>query len=140
MNAFCLNIHSGLVFSIFTGRASNSIKKFLRTYFLFRTDELQVNNRNTRTRCSKLTIKTPERRHFTPCSGVSTVIFELVNAGWIESNLGLAQLLIIDQIWAYLTLKQVLKPFWETKFISISFLKNLFIDSYTYTISLFNKN
>ena len=44
----------------------------------------KVNNRNTRTRCeiwSKLTIKTPERRYFTPCSSVFVVNFELVNAG-----------------------------------------------------------
>ena len=45
---------------------------------------LNVNNRNTRTRCeicSKLTIKIPVRRHwtyFTPCSSVSIVIFEHV--------------------------------------------------------------
>ena len=47
---------------------------------------LKVNNRNTRTRCeicSKLTINTPERRtYFTPCSSVSIVNFEQVNAGW----------------------------------------------------------
>ena len=56
----------------------------------------KFNNRNTRTRCeicSKLTIKTPERRHwrlishlpvsyFTPCSSVSIVNFEKVNAAW----------------------------------------------------------
>ena len=47
----------------------------------------KVNNRNTRTRCeicSKLTIKKPERRSltFTPCSSVSIVNFEQVNAGW----------------------------------------------------------
>ena len=38
----------------------------------------KVNNRNTRTRCeicSKVTIKTPERRHWR-CSGVSIVNFE----------------------------------------------------------------
>ena len=49
---------------------------------------LNVNNRNTRTRCeicSKLTIKTPERRHGTPCSCVSIVNFEHVIAGWVES-------------------------------------------------------
>ena len=42
----------------------------------------KVNNRNISTRCeiySKLTIRTPERRH---CSSVSIVIFEQVNAGW----------------------------------------------------------
>ena len=58
---------------------------------------LKVNKRNTKTRCeicSKLTIKTPERRqwrrsgvftvnlYFTPCSSVSIVNFEHVNAGW----------------------------------------------------------
>ena len=67
---------------------------------------LQVNNRNTRTRCeicSKLTIKIPERRqwhrsgafifnfehisHFTTCSSVSIVNLEHVIASWvIESN------------------------------------------------------
>ena len=45
---------------------------------------LKVSNRNTRTRskiCSKLT---PERRQtpITPCSSVSSVIFEHVNPGW----------------------------------------------------------
>ena len=54
---------------------------------------LKINNRNSRTRreiCSKLTIKTPERRHSrrstysTPSSKVSIFIvnFEQVNAGW----------------------------------------------------------
>ena len=45
----------------------------------------KINNRNTRTRCkicSKLTIKTPERCQFTPCSSVSIVNFEQINAGW----------------------------------------------------------
>ena len=59
----------------------------------------KVNNKNTRTRCkicSKLTTKTPEwldwHRYgvsiinfwtcFTPCSSVSIVNFEQVNAGW----------------------------------------------------------
>ena len=48
----------------------------------------KVKNRNTRPRyevCSKLTIKTPERRrsiYFPPCSSVSIVNFEQVNAGW----------------------------------------------------------
>ena len=57
----------------------------------------KVNNRNTRTRCEtypKLKIKIPERRqasfwclycylrtYFTPCSSVSIVNFEQVNAG-----------------------------------------------------------
>ena len=48
---------------------------------------LKVNNRNTRTKCeicSKLTIKTPERRLWPiPCSSVSIVNFEKVNAGWL---------------------------------------------------------
>ena len=59
---------------------------------------LKVNYRNTRTRCkicSKLIIKTPERRwrrsgifivnfeHFTLCSSVSTVNVEHVNADWV---------------------------------------------------------
>ena len=42
----------------------------------------KVNSKNTRTRreiYSKLTRKTPERRH---CSSVSIVNFEQVNAGW----------------------------------------------------------
>ena len=59
---------------------------------------LKVNNRKTRIRCeicSNLTIKTTERRqwrlsgvlmlslnNFTPCSSVSIVNFEQVNAGW----------------------------------------------------------
>ena len=51
----------------------------------------KVNTRNTRTRCEiclKLTVKTPERRHwriwtyFTLCSSVSVVNFEQVNADW----------------------------------------------------------
>ena len=48
---------------------------------------LKVNNRITRTRfeiCSKLTIKTPE-----PCSSVSIVNFEQVNAHWVEVGLPL---------------------------------------------------
>ena len=47
---------------------------------------LKVNNRNTRTRreiCSKLTIKTPERRHWRR-SGVFIVNFEQVIAGWVK--------------------------------------------------------
>ena len=46
----------------------------------------KVKNRNTITRCeidSKLTIKTPELwTYLTPCSGVSIVNFEHVNADW----------------------------------------------------------
>ena len=48
-----------------------------------------VNNRNTRTRCkiwSKLTIKTSERRYFTPCSTVFIVNFEQVNTSWEDVN------------------------------------------------------
>ena len=47
----------------------------------------KVNNRNTRTRCeicSKLTI-CQLWTHFTPCSSVSIVNFEQVNAGWVNS-------------------------------------------------------
>ena len=62
---------------------------------------IEVNNRNTRTRCeicSRLTIKTPERRHWhrwrrsgvfivnyehITCSSVSIVNFEQVNADWV---------------------------------------------------------
>ena len=47
-----------------------------RSFFPAGIYMLKVNNRNTRTRyeiCSKLTIKTPERRYFTPCSSVSIV-------------------------------------------------------------------
>ena len=59
---------------------------------------LKVNNRNTRARCqlcSKLTIKTSERRHWrrsgvfivnfehkSPCSSISIVNFEHIFAGW----------------------------------------------------------
>ena len=49
----------------------------------------KVNNRNTRTRCeicSKLTVKTPERRYFTTCSSVFIVNFEQINAGWEDVN------------------------------------------------------
>ena len=70
---------------------------------------LKVNNRNTRTRCeicSKLTKKTPERRHWTPSfighwrrsgvfivnfeyishlASVSIVNFEQINAGWVAT-------------------------------------------------------
>ena len=49
----------------------------------------KVNNRNIRARCeiwSKLAIKTPERRYFTPCSSVFIVNFEQENAGWEDVN------------------------------------------------------
>ena len=49
----------------------------------------KVNNRSTRTRseiCSNLTIKTPERRYFTPYSSVFIVNFEQVNDGWEDVN------------------------------------------------------
>ena len=65
---------------------------------------LKVDNRNTRTRfeiCSKLTIETPERRHWccfgvfivnfelvTPCSSVFIVNFEHVNAEWEGTDMG----------------------------------------------------
>ena len=48
----------------------------------------KVNNRNTRTRyerCSKLTIKTPERRHWRS-SSVFVVNFEQVNVAWGRFN------------------------------------------------------
>ena len=47
---------------------------------------LKENNRKTRTRyeiCSKLTIKTPERRYW-GCSGVFIVNFENVIADWVK--------------------------------------------------------
>ena len=49
----------------------------------------KVNKRNTRTRCeicSKVIIKTPERRQWRQCSSVSIVNFEQVNAGWVSIN------------------------------------------------------
>ena len=59
----------------------------------------KVNNRNTRTRCeicSKLTIKTPERRYwhrssvfnvkFEHCSSISIVNFEQANTGWVRGS------------------------------------------------------
>ena len=55
---------------------------------------LKFNNRNTRARCaicSKLTIKIPGTC-FTPCSSVSVVNFELVNADW-EKNKSLINML-----------------------------------------------
>ena len=48
-----------------------------------------VNNRNTKTKCeicSKLTIKTPERRYVTSYSSVFIVNFEQINAGWKDIN------------------------------------------------------
>ena len=48
---------------------------------------LKVNNRNARTKCgicSKLTIKTRERRRHWPCSSVSIANFEHVTADSIE--------------------------------------------------------
>ena len=53
---------------------------------------IKVNNRNTRTRwdiCSKLTTKTPNRRQWRR-SGVFTVNFEHVIAGWVESLKGIS--------------------------------------------------
>ena len=49
----------------------------------------KVNNRNTRTRCeicSKLTIKTPERRYFTPYSSVFIINLEQINTGGENVN------------------------------------------------------
>ena len=61
----------------------------------------KVSNRNTKTRCeicSKLTIETPERRHWRPsgvfvvnfehthtCFSVTIAKFEYVNTGWVKS-------------------------------------------------------
>ena len=51
---------------------------------------LKVNYINTRTRCeicSKLIVKTPERRtYLTPCSSVSIVNFKYVITGWGSSQ------------------------------------------------------
>ena len=77
----------------------NSKKKTVRS-FPAGNNMFKVNDGNIRTRCgicSKLTIKTPERRnwrrsgvfiinfgtYFTPCSSVSIVNFEQVNTGWV---------------------------------------------------------
>ena len=49
----------------------------------------KVNKRSTRTRleiCSNLTIKTPERRYFTPYSSDFIVNFEQVNDDWEDVN------------------------------------------------------
>ena len=77
------------------------IYKCLRTFtwvcayydtFPFGNYMFKVNDRRIRTRCeiySKLTIKKPEQSycylwtHFTPCSSVSIVNFEQINAGWV---------------------------------------------------------
>ena len=59
-------------------RGSHHRNPFLASIYL-----LKVNNRNTRTKreiCSKLTIKTPERRH-----SVSIVNFEHVTTGWVDT-------------------------------------------------------
>ena len=48
----------------------------------------KVNKRNTRTRCeicSKVTIKTPERRQWR-CSGTFIVNFEKVNTDWVATQ------------------------------------------------------
>ena len=34
----------------------------------------------------KLTIRTPERRYFTPCSSIFIANFEQVNADWVDVN------------------------------------------------------
>ena len=60
------------------------VKHYPANIFLF-----EVNNRNTRERCevcSKLTIKTQERRqwtYFTPFSNVSIVELEQANISWV---------------------------------------------------------
>ena len=58
--------------------------KRLKTVYSSRHLLVQSQNRNTGKMCeicSKLTIKTPERRHWRR-SGVCIVNFEQVNAGW----------------------------------------------------------
>ena len=59
----------------------SSIRFVFETVFPAGIYLLKVNNRNTRTRCeicSKLTINTPERRHW-PRSGVFIVNFEHIS-------------------------------------------------------------
>ena len=49
----------------------------------------KVTNKSTMIRCeiwSKLTIKTPEQRYFTPCSNVFVVNFQQVNVSWEDVN------------------------------------------------------
>ena len=71
----------------------------------------KVNIRNTMTRCeisSKITIKTPVAlfwcvycsllTYFTPCSSVSIVNFEQVNAGWGETSFATHFMLIFHFI------------------------------------------
>ena len=55
----------------------------------------KVNNRNTRTRCelTKLTIKT----YFTPCSSVTIVNFEQVNADWDEAHFLIKKRFLINK-------------------------------------------
>ena len=76
----------------------STVLRFTLSSFPAGNYTFKVNNRNTRTRCeicSKLTIKTPERRrrsgvfivnfeHISLRSSVSIVNFEQVNAGWVS--------------------------------------------------------
>ena len=60
--------------------------KITPSYFPVGIYLFKVNNRNTRARCeicSKLTIKTPERRH---CSSVSIVNFKHLIADWVTCS------------------------------------------------------
>ena len=69
----------------------NKLQIFFSTYFPTWNYMFKVNDRNTRMRCvigSKLAVRTPERcQYFTPCSNVSVVNFEQVNAGWVNWNI-----------------------------------------------------
>ena len=96
-NYFC----NKLIFDIWqaTKYVSGWYPAAWQSYFPVGIYLLKVNNNNTRTRCeicSKLTIKTAERRlasfwclyyqlwtYFTPCSSVSVVNFEYVNTNWV---------------------------------------------------------
>ena len=72
INSLCETDLIETMFS-FLHRESQSVAPYLAEVYL-----LKVNKRNTRTRCevcSKLTIKTPERRYW-HCSGVLIVNFE----------------------------------------------------------------
>ena len=76
-----------------TSHSEKKVRDRLQISFLIVSEQLtspansylfKVNNRNTRTRCeicSKLTVKTPERR-----SSVSIVDFEQVNADWSRNR------------------------------------------------------
>ena len=84
---FCINLFSGNVKVFITTTCIKNVKNMILA-ILWSCPAgiylLKVNNRNTRTRCeicSKLTIKTPERRQWRR-SGVSIFDFEHVISGW----------------------------------------------------------